>query len=205
MECRCGSEKCRGVLGPTTKDKDIKEALKPITNGASNKRKLHEALGDSLTAILPQKKTIKSAFKAAKGWVYIKDEPAPKAKKVSERTERKVHKVVKTKVTKTASVGRPKKLGRPRLEKKKVIKSASKSAVAAKKMRGPNGTFLKATPAATPAKPAGEAVQQGVVKTVKGRKGNGGAKKSMRIVENGEVENDATELLGDDSWMAGKE
>lgn len=49
QECRCGSENCRGVLGPKPKDqKIVKESIKEAVKAGvkAGKRKLKELLGD---------------------------------------------------------------------------------------------------------------------------------------------------------------
>lgn len=67
QECRCSTPSCRGFLGP--KPKEIKDALKPITTG--RKRKLHEALQDTIGTVTKRRKvavpsSVKNAFAAAK-------------------------------------------------------------------------------------------------------------------------------------------
>ena len=67
QECRCGSESCRGVLGP--KPKDAKEALKPITTG---KRKVQEIVGGAIESVATKKRklavptSLRSVFTSAK-------------------------------------------------------------------------------------------------------------------------------------------
>ncbi|KAG9241489.1 hypothetical protein BJ878DRAFT_536504 [Calycina marina] len=74
QECRCGSENCRGVLGPKPKDpKPIKETIKDAVKGAVKagkavKRKAKELLiGDNESdAPTPKRKRIKEAKGAVK-------------------------------------------------------------------------------------------------------------------------------------------
>jgi len=74
QECRCGSENCRGVLGPKPKDpKPIKETIKDAVKGAVKagkavKRKAKELLGgdDDSDAPTPKKRKIKEAKGAVK-------------------------------------------------------------------------------------------------------------------------------------------
>jgi len=69
QECRCGSENCRGVLGPKPKDqKPIKETIKDAVKGAVKagkavKRKAKELLAgdDDSDAPTPKKRKIKAA------------------------------------------------------------------------------------------------------------------------------------------------
>jgi len=69
QECRCGSENCRGVLGPKPKDpKPIKETIKDAVKGAVKagkavKRKAKELLAgdDDSDAPTPKKRKIKEA------------------------------------------------------------------------------------------------------------------------------------------------
>ena len=105
QECRCGAETCRGVLGPKPKDKEIKEALKPIegmrkrtfqsmVEGAvegvmdavgAKKRKIQVPKGvkDTLASVKPKKEDKKPKVKPLpKGWVY--PEEAQPFKKVND-------------------------------------------------------------------------------------------------------------------------
>ena len=50
QECRCGSEDCRGKLGPNKKPKEPKEALKPIANGGN--RNFQAVLEDAIEGAL---------------------------------------------------------------------------------------------------------------------------------------------------------
>ncbi|KAH8590256.1 hypothetical protein B0O99DRAFT_521715 [Bisporella sp. PMI_857] len=66
QECRCGSDNCRGVLGPKPKDpKPIKEAIKDTVKGAGKavKRKISQMLGgeDDSDVKSPKKRKIKEA------------------------------------------------------------------------------------------------------------------------------------------------
>ena len=98
QECRCGAESCRGVLGPKPKDKEIKEALKPIEG--MGKRKFQSmvegAVGGVMDVVGTKKRKIQ-VFKGAKesvasvkpkvkplpkGWVY--PEEAQPFKKVND-------------------------------------------------------------------------------------------------------------------------
>lgn len=56
QECRCGSDNCRGVLGPRPKDKKmVKESIKE----AAGKRKLKELLGEDQDSQSPKKRRMK--------------------------------------------------------------------------------------------------------------------------------------------------
>ena len=68
QECRCGSDNCRGVLGPRPKDqKPVKESIKEAVKAGvkAGKRKLKELLGgegeDTEDARSPKKRKIKEA------------------------------------------------------------------------------------------------------------------------------------------------
>ena len=72
QECRCGSDNCRGVLGPKPKDaKPIKEAIKDTVKGAikgavkAGKRKIKELMGEDVDSDAPSPK--KRNIKEAKG------------------------------------------------------------------------------------------------------------------------------------------
>lgn len=75
--CRCGSENCRGVLGP--KPKDLPKEKEGKLAGA--KRKIAEVLEESKETLLLNKKrkVEKEKPKLPKGWAYV--EPVVKAKK----------------------------------------------------------------------------------------------------------------------------
>ncbi|CAG8958868.1 hypothetical protein HYFRA_00011821 [Hymenoscyphus fraxineus] len=67
QECRCGSDNCRGVLGPKPKDpKPVKEAIKDVLKAGvkAGKRKLKEFLGadgeDAGNPRSPKKRAIKA-------------------------------------------------------------------------------------------------------------------------------------------------
>ena len=69
QQCRCGSENCRGVLGPRPKDlKLVKESIKEAVKASmsAGKRKLKELLGDDEEKIgdsrSPKKRKIKEAM-----------------------------------------------------------------------------------------------------------------------------------------------
>lgn len=83
--CRCGSDNCRGVLGPRPKDLPKEKESKL----AGAKRKIAEVLEES-TNLLNKKRKVeddKGRKSLPKGWAYI--EPEPKATKV--RTSEEKH------------------------------------------------------------------------------------------------------------------
>lgn len=83
--CRCGSENCRGVLGPKPKDQVLKELQKEKESKlAGAKRKLGEILEES-TNLLNKKRKVDDKPKLPKGWAYI--EPEPKKVKKSEKED----------------------------------------------------------------------------------------------------------------------
>ena len=66
QECRCGSDNCRGVLGPKAKDpKPIKDSIKDTVKATvkAGKRKLKELLGgdDESDSRRPKKRKVKEA------------------------------------------------------------------------------------------------------------------------------------------------
>ena len=66
QECRCGAERCRGVLGP--KPKDVKDALKPIV---TKKRNIQQVVEDAVDTVTKKRKiavpsSVKSVFSIAK-------------------------------------------------------------------------------------------------------------------------------------------
>ena len=95
QECRCGSENCRGVLGPKPKDvKTVKESLKETLEAGvkAGKRKLKELLGDDEEddddfedSRSPKKRKIRQA----KGVKRSASSASMKAVKVAAKTIRK--------------------------------------------------------------------------------------------------------------------
>ena len=69
QECRCGTPSCRGVLGPTPKDKDIKDVIKPLIQGGT-RRKLQDAFD-----------TARGAMQSVVGKRRRAQLPAPKSPK----------------------------------------------------------------------------------------------------------------------------
>ena len=67
QECHCGTPSCRGVLGPKPKEREIKDALKPLAQ-VGTKRKLQQAMQDAMQNVSKKRKIVmpKSA-KAAVG------------------------------------------------------------------------------------------------------------------------------------------
>ena len=76
--CRCGSDNCRGVLGPRPKDLPKEKESKLV--GA--KRKIADVLEESTNLLNKKRKTEDDKGRKAlpKGWAYI--EPQQKVKKV---------------------------------------------------------------------------------------------------------------------------
>ena len=88
QQCRCGSENCRGVLGP--KPKEIKEALNPIVGGG--KRKLQRVVEDAFEGVkqaakkrklnVPVPTSLKNAINKTKEQLSGRQKPkAPLSKK----------------------------------------------------------------------------------------------------------------------------
>ncbi|KAK5100630.1 hypothetical protein LTS08_005381 [Lithohypha guttulata] len=97
--CRCGSENCRGVLGPKPKDAMLKELQKEKESKlAGAKRKLGEFLEET-TGLLSNKDKKrkldeKQKPKLPKGWAYV--EPEPKVNKT--KTKSPVVEIVETEI-----------------------------------------------------------------------------------------------------------
>ena len=65
QECRCGAATCRGVLGPrVSRDKEPKDALAPLTQPVSAKRKLAQAAGSLKRRRVASEAAGKAASKA---------------------------------------------------------------------------------------------------------------------------------------------
>ena len=139
QECRCGSANCRGVLGP--KPKEIKDALKPITTGGGQKRKLKEVVEDAVQSVKKRKlavpKSVTSAIAKAKATT---SEGLTKAKALTGSTVRN-ERLVK-KVSERSLRG---------MRRSAVVEKQRNSKVTKKKTlityqgrrRSSNGTFMK--------------------------------------------------------------
>ena len=174
QECRCGSDNCRGVLGPRPKEREIKDALKPLTENAGTKRKFQQAMGDIVEAVSSKKRKIavpKSVKKAvqtisAQAKAQLGKVNAIKAggenerlvKKVSERSLRHL-KRAKGKTTTVKFRAR-------------TIKGSAASAEPAKKTSR-RGTIRVDS----------RSVKRNVVQTIKGANRRGGIGKSIRVIE----------------------
>lgn len=81
QKCHCGSDNCRGFLGPRPKDAESKLA------GA--KRKLAEVLEESKETLLNKKRKVEKEMpKLPKGWAYIEPDTKSKQRK-KEKAEEK--------------------------------------------------------------------------------------------------------------------
>jgi histone-lysine N-methyltransferase ASH1L len=94
QECRCGSDNCRGILGPKPKEiKPVKETLKDAVKAGikAGKRKLKELFrgnetdDDVAVAPSPKKRKTKEA-KATKGTAALKNKKLAKGTKAVKRT-----------------------------------------------------------------------------------------------------------------------
>ena len=139
QECRCGSANCRGVLGP--KPKEIKDALKPITTGGGQKRKLKEVVEDAVQNVKKRKlavpKSVTSAIAKAKATT---SEGITKAKALTgsaARNERLVKKVSERSLRGVRRSAVVEKQMNNKLVKKKTLITYQG------RRRSSNGTFIK--------------------------------------------------------------
>jgi histone-lysine N-methyltransferase ASH1L len=116
QECRCGSDNCRGILGPRPKDqKVVKETVKHAVKSKvkAGKRKLKELLaGDkdkSANAQGSKKRKIKEA-KGAKGSKGVKRSATSSSKKAVKGATKVVKKRVSTQLSNARKVIRTKRL-----------------------------------------------------------------------------------------------
>jgi histone-lysine N-methyltransferase ASH1L len=102
QECRCGSDNCRGVLGPKPKDfKPIKETIKDVVKAGvkAGKRKLKELLGGAESEDedfgSPKKRKIKQLK-------TVRKSASSASMRVAKRTVKTVRKTVSSQVLKKA-------------------------------------------------------------------------------------------------------
>ncbi|KAJ9616797.1 hypothetical protein H2200_000516 [Cladophialophora chaetospira] len=182
QECRCGSEKCRGVLGPRPKeDRKQKspdaETIKKGGKLAGVKRKVAEAIEETTTRIT--KKAKLSTARKAK--VYSRKSASPAKPKQAKVVRKTVSRKSSITVVKTLSK-RPSKL--------KTLVAAAKSKTVEKRIvSNTSSRALIEETAKTSTKPVGRSsslrekassVKSRVVRTVRG--GQSGKSRSMRAV-----------------------
>ncbi len=124
QECRCGSENCRGVLGPKPKDhKIVKDTIKEVVKAGvrAGKRKLKELLGDDEVeeddkgSRSPKKRKIKEA----KG---VKKSPSSAKMRTVKDAAKTIRKGVSAQLFKARQAISS---GRKELEGKKIVKAKS--------------------------------------------------------------------------------
>lgn len=165
QECRCGSDNCRGVLGPKPKDvKPVKEAIKDVVK--AGKRKLKELLGDDSDGEIrsPKKRKTKAAtgvkrlssLKAAKGAAKAIKRGAAQMLNPRTTPKRTIKKTLKASLLKSSGRGQlkvssrkssltvVKQDGSPRVKRKYVRKSMVKSVRGVKKSRNASASTIRA-------------------------------------------------------------
>lgn len=174
QECHCGMPSCRGVLGPRPKDREPKDALKPLVKESGGaKRKLKEAVGKGVEEVKSKKRRLSADMNA-----MLKSATEDRAARAALRANIKgaKSKRVASKLTKTAQVS-----------KQPSKKASSRSLVSAKS--GPGGkvtvTVSKRTGTAR-AKANAASMKSNVVRTIKGGRSNKG-RKTIQVVEAGDV------------------
>ena len=176
QECHCGMPSCRGVLGPKPKDREPKDALKPIVKegtSAGVKRKFKEIADD----VKNKKRRLSADMTTLVNNVSKASSKEDRAARAASRADikgAKSKRVLAKKLTEKVH----------RVTKKQPVKKTSKSLVTAKS--GPSGKVVavvsKKTGTATArtstkSKASKTAsVRSNVVTTMKGAKGKGRAK-----------------------------
>ena len=204
QECRCGEPGCRGVLGPKEKkqpkNKD-ETANEGIVKGV--KRKVAEVLDEAKDRVTKKRKAEPTAA------VYDEVNSSPKAspRRISSKIVKKTIRRTSTPIKATSAVQRSgSKLGRM-LSKAKDRASSAKARTQMAKERA-SGRRVVSTESATAAlierdiekenvgvkksgsvKAKAETFSKNVVKTVRG--GQGGKTRSMRLLEQQEMEVDS--------------
>ena len=189
QECRCGAPTCRGVLGPRPKEREIKDALKPLTENAGIKRKFQQAMGDVAGAVSSKKrklavpKSVKKAVQSVSAQAKARLSkavgaativPSAAAKRVSDRSVRHLNRTKgKTTTVKFRS---------------RTIKGAAVAVAAAA-----TATATAKAKAKAPARASGggvgtirvnsKSVRKNVVRTIKGAQRRGAVGKSIRVIE----------------------
>jgi [histone H3]-lysine4 N-trimethyltransferase ASH1L len=192
QECRCGSEKCRGVLGPRSKEeKKQKSPDTEVKKGrgklAGAKRKIAGALEETTTRIT--KKTKLTAVTKTKGSKRKSSSPA----KV-QRT-----KVIRKAVSRKTSATVVKGLARHPSKLKKLVGAAKSKAVGKRAASGSSSTGLiaqRGVKRSSSLREKASSVKSRVVKTVRGAPS--GKKRSMRAV----VDEDKDEKVEEDVTMS---
>ena len=146
QECRCGSEKCRGVLGPRSKEEKKQKSPEVDTSKgrgklAGAKRKIAQAIEETTTRIT--KKVKVTATPKAK--VYSRKSASPvkgqKAKAVRKAVSRKTSTVVAKRVIKN-----PSKLKKVVVAAGNKTLSKAKSKMAAKRVASYSSSVVPMTP-----------------------------------------------------------
>jgi hypothetical protein len=174
QECRCGTPSCRGVLGPKPKDRELKEALKPLIKEGA-KRKFQQAMQGTISASSNKKRkvmlptSIKKAVNSAKASTEATKAAALSmtaelksqlAKKAAERSMRQINRA-KTKRTTV------------RLRSRATAKSTTSRASATVKSRATAG--FTTTDEGT--------IKRNVVRTVRGANKGARVGKSIRVID----------------------
>ena len=174
QECRCGSNNCRGVLGPRPKEREIKDALKPLTESAGTKRKLQQAMGDIVEAVSSKKRKIAVPKSVKKAVQTVSAQAKAQLAKVNaiksgEENERLVKKVSERSLR---HLKRAKGKSTTVKFRARTIKGSAASAEPVK--RSARGSTIRVN---------SKSVKRNVVSTIKGANRRGGVGKSIRVIE----------------------
>ena len=168
QECRCGTASCRGVLGPRPKERDLKEALKPLVT-AGKKRKISQVVGNAVKSIVSKKrkiavpKSVKSAVQTVKRKVSMQLTKAKVVSSTAAQNARLVKKVSERSLR-----------GTQRTQQKK------RTTVTFTHRRAPTNAARSVTKRQQPA-----SVRKNVVRTIKGSNRAGATRtgsKSIRVI-----------------------
>ena len=179
QECRCGADTCRGVLGPRPKEREIKDALKPLTENPGTKRKLQQAMNDVAEAVSNKKRKLavpKSVKKAIQSVSATAKAQVAKAAAITQSAATKTQAVKKVTARSVRQLSRTKGKGTTVQFRSKTIKGGASAAAATVTARksGSRGSIIRVE---------SKTVRKNVVRTIKGAQGRGGVGKSIRVIQ----------------------
>lgn len=169
QQCRCGALSCRGVLGPKPKEKEIKDALKPLTTG--NKRKFQKTIEDAFKVVTKKRKIAiaSSAMNAVtKASRKLSKSRILASSTSSNQRQRAVKKVITKSVTRTRIVRRA--ANQVRKNATAVYARGRSSARAVTKEKPPQDKRPQ-NKQEVPTAEAASSVKQNPMRTTKGRLG----------------------------------
>jgi [histone H3]-lysine4 N-trimethyltransferase ASH1L len=185
QECRCGSDNCRGILGPRPKDqKVVKENIKGAVKAGvkAGKRKLKELLAGDKDENEKARGLKKRKIKAAKG---VKRSASSATKKMVKGAAKGVKRRVSTKLNNARKVVRTKRVVK-KTTKAKLLETQGKRQMKLSS-RNSSITLVKGGNSPKGATVRRKAGAKNVVRTIrKGRAPGGKTGKTIRVVTGSE-------------------